>query len=121
MYAKTRLHLKNLDDSSVDIEASILASTDGLVISTTLPCETNADNIGAICAGAFLLGHHTSKECTAGMLEQVSIKCKDNSIVITHAGEELMLAVIVKPYADFEQLNFNLKQSIEKLPLSMNN
>jgi len=115
MYAKTLLHLKDLDNSSIDIEASILASTDGLVISTTLPFETAADNIGAICAGAFLLGHHTSKECIVGMLEQVSIKCKENSIVITHAGEELILAVIIKPYTDYEQLNFNLKQSIEKI------
>jgi len=67
--------------------------------------------------GAFLLGHDTSKECASGLLEQVLIKCANSHIIITHAGLEIILAVIVKPYADLEQLHSSVKHSIEKLPL----
>jgi predicted regulator of Ras-like GTPase activity (Roadblock/LC7/MglB family) len=115
MYKKILYHLNDLDNSSDDIEASILLSIDGLVIAATLPMGINSDNIGAICAGAFLMGHHTSKECACGVLEQVIIKCAKNQIVISSAGIESILAVIIKPYANIERLFSSLKQSIEKI------
>jgi predicted regulator of Ras-like GTPase activity (Roadblock/LC7/MglB family) len=115
MYKKILYHLNDLDNSSDDIEASILLSIDGLVIAATLPTGINPDNIGAICAGAFLMGHHTSKECACGMLEQVIIKCAKNQIVISCAGTETILAVIIKPHANIERLFPSLKQSIEKI------
>jgi predicted regulator of Ras-like GTPase activity (Roadblock/LC7/MglB family) len=115
MYNKTLIYLKDLDNSSTDIEASILMSVDGLVIAATLPLDIDADHIGAVCAGAFLLGHHTSKECASGLLEQVLIKCANNHIVITGAGTEIILAVIIKPYANLEQLYSSVRHSVEKI------
>jgi predicted regulator of Ras-like GTPase activity (Roadblock/LC7/MglB family) len=115
MYKRILPHLENLDNSSGDIEASMLLSVDGLVIAATLPICINSDNIGAICASAFSMGHRASKECACGVLEQVIIKCRKNQIVISYLSAEIILAVIIKPYADFEQLFSNLKQSIEKI------
>lgn len=115
MYKKILPHLEDLDNSSGDIEASMLLSVDGLVIAATLPIGINSDNIGAICASAFSMGHHTSKECACGVLEQVIIKCAKNQIVISYVGAEIILAVIIKPYANLEQLFSSLKQSIEKI------
>lgn len=115
MYNKILFHLKDLDSSSADIEASILISIDGLVIAATLPLDIDVDHIGAICAGAFLLGNHTSEECASGLLEQVIIKCAKNHIVITNAGTEIILAVIIKPHTNLEQLYSNVKHSVEKI------
>ncbi len=115
MYKEILPHLKDLDSSSIDIEASALVSIDGLVMATTLPLDMDADHIGAICAGAFLLGHHTSEKCASGVLEQVLLKCAKNQIVMMRAGTEVILTVITKPYANLEQVFFSLKQSIVKI------
>lgn len=115
MYTKILPHLKDLDSSSIDIEASALVSIDGLVMATTLPIHVDADNVGAICAGAFLLGRHTSEKCASGVLEQVLIKCAKSHIVITHAGAEAILAIVVKPYANVEQIFSSMKHYIEKI------
>ncbi len=115
MYEKILLHLRNLDRSSIDIEASALVSVDGLVIAATMPNHIDVDHLGAISAGAFLLGRHTSEKYASGMLEQVSIKCAKNHIVMTHASADAILTVITKPYANLEQLLSHIKHSIEKI------
>lgn len=115
MYTRILPHLKALDNSSTDIEASALVSIDGFVIVATLPFNIDVEYFGAICAGAFLLGNHTTEKCAGGVLEQVSIKCTKKQIVMTYAGTEAILAVIIKPYADLEQLFPNINHSIEKI------
>ncbi len=116
MYKKILLHLKDLDNSSIDIEASALVSIDGLVIAATLPLDMDVEHFGAICAGAFLLGHHTSEKYANGSpLEQVLIKYTKNQIVMTYVGTEAILAVIIKPYTDLDQLFFSLNRSIERI------
>jgi uncharacterized protein len=115
MNKKMLSHLNDLDNSSTDIEASALVSADGLVMAATLPLNMDADHLGAICAGVFSLGHRSLEKCASGTLEQVLIKGAINHIVITHAGAETILAVIIKPYANLERIYSNLKQSIEKI------
>lgn len=115
MYKKMFPYLKDLDSSSMEIEASALVSVDGLVIATTLPVDMDVDHVGAIFAGAFLLGNHSSKECASGALEQVLIKGTKNQIIMTRLGAEIILAVITTPYANLEQIFFSLKRSIENM------
>lgn len=115
MHKKILPHLKDLDSSSIDIEASLLVSTDGLVIAATLPITMDADELGAICAGTFLLGRRTSKKCASGLLNQVLIQCAHNGIMMIYAGKETILAVITKPSANTEQVIGELKRFIEKI------
>lgn len=120
MYAQILFHLNDLDSSSIDIESSAVVSVDGLVMAATLPDDMDIDHMGAISAGAFLLGHHTSKKCASGMLEQVLIKCSNNQIIMTYVGEQAILTVIAKPYANLEHLFSNIKGSIDKIKLLTN-
>lgn len=115
MNIKILPYLRELDNSSIDIEASALVSVDGLVMAATLPLDIDADDVGAICAGAFLLGHQTSEKCSSGVLEQVLLRCTKNQIIMTRAGTETILAVIIKPYANIEYLFPRLKHSVEKM------
>jgi predicted regulator of Ras-like GTPase activity (Roadblock/LC7/MglB family) len=101
----------------MEIEASALVSVDGLVIAATLPLNMDTDDVGAICASAFLLGKRTSEKCASGVLNQVLIKCAKHQIVLIHVGTEAILAVIIKPYANLEQLFSSLKHSIEKIAM----
>ncbi|MDD1611034.1 MAG: roadblock/LC7 domain-containing protein [Methylococcaceae bacterium] len=117
MYKNILLHLNDLDNSSVDIEASVLVSIDGLVIAATLPHHVDSDDVGAICASAFLLGKQTSEKCASGVLNQVLIKCTKHQIVLIHVGAEAILAVIIKPYANLEPLFSSLQHSVRKITM----
>lgn len=117
MYTKMLSHLKDLNNSSAHIEASALVSIDGLVIAATFSIDTDmdVDNFGAVCAGAFLLGHQTSEKCASGALEQMSIKCSKSHIIITHVSTETILVISIKPCADIEQISPSVKHCIEKI------
>ncbi len=117
MYTKILPHLTDLDNSSADIEASVLVSIDGLVMAATLPLDMDIDDVGAICASAFLLGKRTSEKCASGLLNQVLIKCAKHQIVLIHAGAEAILAVIIKPYANVEPLFSSLQHSVRKITM----
>ena len=108
--------LRELDNSFVEIDASVLLSTDGLVMATTLPLAIDADHIGAVCAGMFRLGHRTAEKCASGLLNQVWIQSEEKYVVMLGVGAEIILVVIIsKPYTDLEGLFSNLGRFIEKI------
>jgi predicted regulator of Ras-like GTPase activity (Roadblock/LC7/MglB family) len=115
MYERILPHLNDLNNLSIDIEASALVSIDGLVIATTLPLYMDSDHIGAVCAGTFRLGYQTSEKCASGMMEQLMIKCTKNQLILIRVDEETILAVIIKPYANFEQIFPFIKYAIAKI------
>ena len=82
MYQRALPHLKNLNDSSSDIESSTLISIDGLVMVTTLASNMEVDHIGAICAGMFNFGNHALGKCASGILDQVLISGQKNQIIL---------------------------------------
>lgn len=115
MYSHILPHLWDLNNSCNDIHASALASTDGLIIATTLPQEMDEDSVAAISAGALVLGNHASEECSSGPLEQILIKCKGNCVVMTQAGKESILTVMTHPQADLDLIFSHIKLSAEKI------
>jgi len=62
--------LNELNGSSVDIEASAVISTDGLLISSVLPQDMDEDRVGAMSAAMISLGDRTAQELARGDLEQ---------------------------------------------------
>ena len=124
MFSHTLPYLKHLTESSADIEASVLVSIDGLIMESTLPEKTrtewNTDCFGAICAGAVLLGQHASERLDSGGLEQVLIKCTQNHILMTYAGDEAILAVITKHAANLEMIFLEIKRVADTLTLIVN-
>ena len=112
-------HLRDLNNSCVDIKASALASTDGLIMATTLPQDMDEDSVAAISAGALVLGNRTSKECDSGSLEQILIRCKENCVVMTQAGKESILTVMTHPQADMDLIFNHTKRIAEKIGMMM--
>jgi predicted regulator of Ras-like GTPase activity (Roadblock/LC7/MglB family) len=88
-------------------------------MAATFPMTMQTDDIGAICAGIYNLGHHTSVQGVSGLLEQMLIKCANGHIVIIRVGTECLLMVVVKPDANFEQIFSQSKYLIEKIVMLM--
>lgn len=115
MCTKLLSHLTKLNDSSFDIEASALITTEGLIVETTLRHNMATDYLGAICAGAIMLGQHTSDKCASGELEHVIIKCAKNQIVMTYAGTDSILAIITKHDTDLAVIFLELKSFVNSI------
>ncbi|MEN9501715.1 MAG: hypothetical protein RI964_1000 [Pseudomonadota bacterium] len=91
--------LTDLNDSSSDIEASAIISTDGLIMSSLLAPDMDEDRVGAMSAAMLSLGDRTAGELVRGTLEQVLIKGEAGYILMTHAGIEAVITVLAKPNA----------------------
>ena len=88
--------LSDLNNTSAEITASAVISTDGLPIATMLPSHLNADRVGAMSATLLALGNRSVRELACGELDQVMVKGKNGYILLSQAGEKAVLALMAK-------------------------
>ncbi len=107
--------LSELNGSSVDIEASAVISTDGLLISSVLPHDMDEDRVGAMSAAMISLGDRTAQELSRGELEQVLVKGKTGYILMTYAGQDAVITVLAKPKAKLGLIFLDVKRAAENI------
>ncbi|MCF6257338.1 MAG: roadblock/LC7 domain-containing protein [Gammaproteobacteria bacterium] len=107
--------LNELNGSSVDIEASAVISTDGLLISSVLPQDMDEDRVGAMSAAMISLGDRTAQELARGDLEQVLVKGNTGYILMTYAGQDAVITVLAKPKAKLGLIFLDVKRAAENI------
>ncbi len=107
--------LNELNGSSVDIEASAVISTDGLLISSVLPQDMDEDRVGAMSAAMISLGDRTAQELARGELEQVLVKGNTGYILMTYAGQDAVITVLAKPKAKLGLIFLDVKRAAENI------
>ncbi len=107
--------LTQLNSSSADIEASAIISSDGLMMASMLPQGFDEDRIGAMSAAMLSLGDRTAQELTRGRLEQVLIKGSQGYVLLTGAGKESVITVLVAPNAKLGLVFLDVKRAAESL------
>ncbi len=89
--------LRRLNGSSVDIEASALISSDGLMIAAVLGEGVDADRFGAMCASLLVLADRAAQEISRGRLKQVLVEGERGTMLLVQAGADAVLAVAARP------------------------
>lgn len=112
---KLQTILKNLEGSIPDIEATAVASTDGLVIASRLPSDVEEDRVGAMCAAMLSLGERSSSELARGSLNQVLVQGEKGYIVMMNVGEESVLVAMTNEKIKLGLLFLELKRTAETL------
>ena len=107
--------LSELNGSSVDIEASAVISTDGLMISAVLPQSLDEDRVGAMSAAMLSLGDRTAQELSRGKLEQVLVKGDTGYVLMTYAGSDAVVTVLAKPKAKLGLIFLDVKRAVENI------
>lgn len=107
--------LSDLNGSSVDIEASAVISSDGLMMASLMPAGFEEDRIGAMSAAILALGGRTAAELERGQLEQVLIKGDAGYVLLTQAGLDAVLAVMTKSTAKLGLIFLDVRRAAEKL------
>ncbi|MDD5273957.1 MAG: roadblock/LC7 domain-containing protein [Methylovulum sp.] len=107
--------LEDLNNTCVNIQGSAFISTDGLVIASALPHDMNEDTFGAVSAALNSVGMQSIHDLAGGVLEHVMIKSSLNYILMTQAGKEAVLTVILKSHAELDNVMSNIKHAVEKI------
>ena len=107
--------LSELNGSSVDIEASAVISTDGLMIASVLPQSLDEDRVGAMSTAMLSLGDRTAQELSRSELEQVLVKDATEYILMTYTGHDAVITVLAKPKAKLGLIFLDVKRAAENI------
>ena len=107
--------LKNLQVSSLDIEASAVVSVDGLIMASSLPAGVEEDRVSAMSAAMLSLGERIATELGRGMLDQIYIRGKNGYVVLMSIGEEAVLTVLARQQAKLGLLFLDMKRTAQEL------
>lgn len=107
--------LRELQNSSKDIEASAIVSVDGLIMASALPNDVEEDRVSAMSAAMLSLGERISTELGRGNLNQVYIKGGEGYVILTSVGEDAVLTVLAREQAKLGLIFLDMRRATEDL------
>ena len=108
-------HLRDMQASSPDIEASALVSVDGLTIASALPQGVEEDRVAAMSAAMLSLGERIASELGRGSLEQVYIKGSNGYMLLMSVGENAVLTALARKNARLGLLLLDMGRAADAL------
>ncbi|MBO9371149.1 MAG: roadblock/LC7 domain-containing protein [Chloroflexi bacterium] len=108
-------HLRNLQMSTPDIEASALVSVDGLAIASALPAGVEEDRVAAMSAAMLSLGERIASELGRGGLDEVYVKGERGYVILTAVGEDAVLTVMARSGAKLGLVFLEMRRAAEEL------
>lgn len=107
--------LSDLMTASGDIEGAAVVSPDGLVMADRLTGDMSAERVGAMSAAMHSLGERTAGELSRGEIEQVMIKADRGYVILTSAGDEAVLTVLVRPGSRIGLVFLEIRRAAERI------
>lgn len=108
-------HLRDMQASSPDIEASAVVSVDGLTIASALPQSVEEDRVAAMSAAMLSLGERIASELGRGSLEQVYIKGSQGYVMLMSVGQEAVLTALARENAKLGLILLDMHRTVEAL------
>jgi predicted regulator of Ras-like GTPase activity (Roadblock/LC7/MglB family) len=108
-------HLRDMQASSPDIEASALVNVDGLTIASALPQSVEEDRVAAMSAAMISLGERIASELGRGSLEQVYIKGSNGYVLLMSVAENAVLTTLARENAKLGLLLLDMHRTAEAL------
>lgn len=107
--------LRDLQQTTPEIEASAVVSVDGLIMASSLPAGVEEDRVSAMSAAMLSLGERISTELGRGLLDQVYIKGKEGSVILMSVGEEAVLTTLVREGAKLGLIFLDMRRAADDL------
>lgn len=110
--------LTNLNQSTDGIQASVIFSVDGVLLASTLPHDTDPDEVGAIVAAIHSLGGKTANLLHRGSLKRIQVQSNRGNMFVSALGESALLVVLTNSHVNIGLLLHEIrrleKQAAEK-------
>lgn len=91
--------VKNLTNTTPDLEGAALIDNDGLMIATALSADVDEDSLAAMGAALLGLGERTVSELERGDFKMVMLRGTDGMVVLVSCGESAVLAALASKSA----------------------
>lgn len=112
--------LRELNNSSTDIEASACISSDGFNIASVLSADVDPDRYSAMCASLLALANRAAQEIQRGNLKLVLVEGEYGVMLLVQAGPDAILAVTAKPSGNLGLVFMNAKKFAQKILNTLN-
>ncbi len=106
--------LRNLKKTG-GVEASAIASRDGLLIASTISGKQHAETFAAMSATMLGAAETASAELGKGIPDRVIIESKYGKIIATGAGPKALLIVMTEPKAGLGLILIETEKASEKI------
>ena len=111
MLEETLNNLKNIGG----IEASVVASRDGLLIHSTISRKLHAETFAAMSATMLGAAETATTELGKGIPERIIVESDDGKIIATGAGTKAILLVMTEPDASLGLILIEVAKASEKV------
>lgn len=97
------------------VEASAIASRDGLLICSTIPAKNHADTFVAMSATMMGAAETATTELGKGIPDRIIVESKHGKILGTGAGSKALLLVMTKPDAGLGLVLIEMAKAAEQI------
>lgn len=119
MSKKWRLEFENtlreMSRANPQIIASAIVRTDGLVLASELPKNSDEGIVSAMSAAVLNIGKRSVTELNRGKLDKVIISGSKGDIVIRGVGGTALLSAITNPDSNLGLVLLEMKRAAEKI------
>jgi hypothetical protein len=101
------------------IEASVVASRDGLLIYSNSALKQNAETFAAMSATMLGAAETATSELGKGIPERIIVESMNGKIIATGAGPKALLIVLTQPEASLGLILIDVAKASEKIKEAM--
>ncbi len=106
--------LKNINNIG-GVEASAIASRDGLLMSSTMTQKHHAETFAAMCATMIGAAETATTELGKGVPDRIIVESKNGKIIGTGAGGKALLLVMTQPDATLGLVLMEMTKAAEQI------
>ncbi|MHA2007737.1 MAG: roadblock/LC7 domain-containing protein [Promethearchaeota archaeon] len=107
--------LRKMEAMNPDIQGSAIVSVQGLPICSALARDVNDGIVSAMSAAILSVSERAVEELARGDLKRILIEGVDGIIILSKAGENAILCVLVKPDASLGMVFLNIQSVSNKI------
>ncbi|MFI0797251.1 roadblock/LC7 domain-containing protein [Micromonospora rubida] len=96
-----------------EVAGTVLAGTDGLLISSDLP-TTDATHLAALAAASFGLGNRVADTVRHGEFQETMVRTARGCVVTYPAGQHALLTLVTAAGADLETLHVEAREVADR-------
>lgn len=111
--------LAELHQDSPEIEASALASDDGIMMASHLKVGINEDRMAAMSAAMLSVGNRMIDDLLQGTSDRVMIQSSTGYVIVSAVTDELILTVVARPDAKLGMVFHDIRNFAKKLKSSL--
>ena len=107
--------VKNLTNTTPDLEGAALIDNDGLMIASALSSDVDEDSMAAMGAALLGLGDRIVSELDRGDFQMVMLKGSDGIVVMVRSGDNAVLAALASKKAKLGLVFLDVQRTATEL------